>query len=90
MKGSRGKAAIKWGVADVERTLQSVSTTTGPEDGPGLYDVLFNNKKCVVVPPGIVEKILASVTPVAEYKRDGGLYTADVELSVFHRQGQRP
>ena len=60
MTGTLGKAAIKWGVADVERPLQSVSATTGPPDGPGVYDMIFSNKKAVIVPAGAMEKILAS------------------------------
>ena len=90
MTGPIGKAAIKWGVAEVERTLQSVSVTTGPAEGPGVYDVLFTNTKGVVVPAGVVEEILKKVTPVAEYRRENGLYVADVKLSVFHRQGPSP
>ena len=74
------------------RTLNAVSQTTGPEDhATGHHDVLFN-KRCVVVPPGIVERVMKAVKPVAEYKRHGGLYLADVELSCipeagFDRQG---
>ena len=62
MTGTRGKAAIKWGVADVERPLQSVSATTGPPDGPGVYDMIFSNTKAVVVPAGAMEMILATIT----------------------------
>ena len=53
---------------------------------------MFNNKRCVVVPPGTVEKILAMLTPkevVTEYKRRGGLYVAKMNLSGFARQGRK-
>ena len=55
-----------------------------------MYDVLFTNTKAVIVPAGEVEKVLAMVKPVAEYRRKDGLYVADVKLSGFHRQGQSP
>ncbi len=81
--------ACQWRCADVTRPLHSVSRVTGPEEGPGQYDVLFNNKRCVVVPPGVVEKVLATISPVTEYKRSGGLYVADMNLSGFARQGRK-
>ena len=49
--------------------------------------MLFSNKKCVVVPPGIAEEILKKVTPVMEYQREGNLYVAEMEMSAFGRQG---
>ena len=52
-------------------------------------DVLFNAGKCVVVPPGIVDKILEHVEPLMQYERKGGLYVADIERSGFHRQGMK-
>ena len=52
--------------------------------------VLFNNKIGVVVPPGVINKILKKITPIAEYPREGGLYCADMTLSGFTRQGQEP
>ena len=81
-----------WNAADVTRPLHAVSQVAGPEDGEGKHDVLFNNKRCVVVPPGIVEKILKVIQPITEYKRKGGLYLAEMELSNtpdedFHRPG---
>ena len=92
MEGESGKCACRWQVADVTRPLHSVSEVTGPEDGPGVQDVLFSNKRCVVVPPGIVEQIMKHVKAVAEYKRQGGLYLADMVLSPlpssFQRQGR--
>ena len=88
MTGEHGKVGCRWQLADVTRPLYSVSRIAGPEDGPGDHDVLFNNKRAVVVPPGVVEKVLQSVKPVAEYKRSGGLYLAEMTLSDFVRQGQ--
>ena len=77
----------RWQVADVTRPLNSVSQVCGPPEGSGLQDVLFNNRKCVVVPPGIVDEILKRVAPVAQYDRQGGLYLADLTVSGFARQG---
>ena len=88
MEGPHGKLGCNWAVADVTRTLNAVSQTTGPEEhATGHHDVLFNNKRCVVVPPGIVERIMKVVQPTAEYKRKGGLYLADVELSCLPESG---
>ena len=56
----------------------------------GRQGVIFSNKKCVVVPPGVVERILATVTPLAEYTRTGGLYLAEMTMSSFARQGLQP
>ncbi len=66
-----------------------MSQVTGPYDGPGEHDVLFN-KTCVwVVPPGVVNTILEKIKPIAEYPREAsGLYVADVIMSSFTRQGQ--
>ena len=72
----------------MSRPLNSVSKIAGPKDGPGKQDVLFNNRICVVVPPGIVDKILETVKPIMEYEREGNLYTAEVSMSAFGRQGQ--
>ena len=91
MCGKHGRVLCDWRVADVTRPLHSVSHVTGPEEHPvGYQDVLFNNKKCVVVPPGVVERILATITPVAEYTRTGGLYLAEMTMSSFARQGLQP
>ncbi len=70
------------------RPLHSVSCITGAPEGPGDQDVLFNNRRCVVVPPGVVERILREVTPVMEYKREGNLYLAELTMSAFGRPGQ--
>ena len=85
------QVGCQWRHADVTRALNSVSRVAGPEDGPGEHDVLFNNKRCVVVPPGVVEKILSmlNITPITEYRRSGGLYTAKMKVSGFARQGRK-
>ncbi len=74
-------------MANVNRALHSVSTVTGPADGPGRQDVLFNNRTCAVVPPGIVDGILEKVKPVASYPRLGNLYVAKMKMRPFGRQG---
>ena len=81
------KIGSRWQCADVTRPLNSVSTVCGAYDGPGVQDVLFNNKTCYVVPPGVVERIMREVQAVAEYPREGNLYVAEMELSSFTRQG---
>ena len=48
--------------------------------------MLFNNRKCYVVPPGLVDELMTRVKPVIEYERVGGLYLADLTLSSFGRQ----
>ena len=68
-----GPMACKYQVPDVARMLHSVSKTTGPADGPGKYDVLFNYRLGVVVPAGIVDKILEKIKPIMQYDRRGGL-----------------
>ena len=71
------------------RALHSVSAVCGPEEMEvGKQDVLFNNKLCVVMPPGIVAAILKRIKPVAEYPREGNLYVGEVVVSSFTRQGQ--
>ena len=86
--GSAGEFTTDWSCAEVTRALHSVSKIAGPEDHPtGYQDVLFNNRRCCVVPPGIVDLIMSKVKAVAEYKRSGGLYLADITLSSFARQG---
>ena len=83
-----GQVGCRWNVADVTRPLHSVSQIAGPYDGTGNQDVLFNNKRCVVVAPGVVEAIMKQISPVAEYHRDGNLYLSDFTMSDFVRQGQ--
>ena len=86
LTGSDSQINGRWSLADVSRPLHSVSQITGPRDGDGNQDVLFNNKICVVVPPGVVEAVMRQIKPVARYHREGGLYIADFTLSDFVRQ----
>ena len=79
-------AECDWTCAEVARPLHSVSKLAGPVESPR-HDVLFNASKCVVVPPGIVDRILQHVKPLMQYERRGGLYVAEVELSGFQRPG---
>ena len=78
----------RWNVAEVSRPLHSVSQITGRFEGDGDHDVLFNNKRCVVVPAGVVEQIMVQIEPIAQYDRDGNLYLSDFTMSDFVRQGQ--
>ena len=91
MKGKHGGVGCGWQAADVARALHSVSQTTGMPDDPK-QDVLYNASRCVVVQPGVVDYILQhlGITPVMEYEREGNLFTAEVELSSFPRQGAAP
>ena len=90
LESRHGAVGCKWQLADVTRPLHSVSAVVGPKEGPGKQDVLFNSKKCVVVPPGAVDEVLKRIAPVMEYEREGNLYTAGVLMSAFGRQGQAP
>ena len=79
---------IDTNVAEVSRPLHAVSQVTGPADHPtGKQDVLFTNKRCVVVQPGVVEHILKYIKPIAQYDRDGNLYLATMTVSDFVRPG---
>ena len=91
MKGKLGTVGCGWQAADVARALHSVSQTTGEPENPR-QDVLYNASRCVVVPPGVVDYVLnvMGVVPVMEYEREGNLFTAEVELSSFPRQGVSP
>ncbi len=84
-----GAVGCDWMLADVSRPLHSVSTITGPEDGPPKQDFLFNNRRGVVVPPGIVDEILKKIAPITEYKREGNLYIGEFKMSSFTRQGPK-
>ena len=53
-------------------------------------DVLFNNKCCVVVAPGVVEQILRQITPIAEYAREGRFYLAEMTMSELTSSFGRP
>ena len=48
---------------------------------------MFDNDNCFVVPPGIVKRNMKVVKAVAAYERDGNIYTAEMEVSRFPRQG---
>ena len=77
-----------WNLADVARPLHAVSQVIGLADHhTDRHDVLFNNKRCVVVEPGVVERLLQTVQPIAEYTREGNLYFAEMILSPFGRPG---
>ena len=73
----------------MSRPLHSVSQITGPIDGDGNHDASFNNKVCVVVPPGVVDAIIRQIEPIAQYRRAGGLYIANCTLSDFIGQGPK-
>lgn len=88
LDSEHGAVECDWQLADVTRPLHAVSQVTGPAEGPAKTNVLFDNKRCVVVPPGVVEEILKRIRPIAEYKREGNLYLADMTMSAFTGQGQ--
>ena len=90
MTGTHGSVGCNWDLADVTRSLNSVSRICGPEAGSGKADILFTNKKGVVVPRGAVDEILKKYKPIVEYPRKGGLYIGKMTLSGFTRQGQAP
>ena len=92
LEGSEGTVGCGWQLADVSRSLQSVSKVCGPAGGlkNAKQDVLFNNDLCVVVPPGIVAEILKRVTSVAKYEREDNLYVGDMTMSSFRRQEPQP
>ena len=86
---SGDQVGCHWNAADVSRPLHSTAIVTGPIEHPtGKQDVLFNNKTCVVVPPGVVNAILRFIKPVARYPRTGNLYIGKVTASSFPRPGQ--
>ena len=64
-----------------------MSKAIGPEIGPPQQDLLFNNERCVVVPPGIVNEILKKLQPLSEYKRSGNLYVGKFRMLGFARPG---
>ena len=84
---TRADVGCDWRMADVSRPLHSVAKVTGPKGEPGKQDVLFDNDSCFVVAPGTVKKLMKTLAAVAEYKREGNLYIADMTLSSFGRQG---
>ncbi len=85
LQGKHGPVGCGWQVADVTRALHSVATVCGPVDAPE-QDFLFCAGRGVIVHPGIVEQIMETVKPIAEYTREGNLYVAEMEMSSFTRQ----
>ena len=78
-------------MADVNRALHPVARVTGPKDGPGKQDVLFDNQVCVVVPLGTVKEILKRIKPLMRYQRGGNLYIDELSMTSlpsFQRQCQ--
>ena len=69
-------------VADVRRTLHSVSKIT---DNAG--DMLFKKGCAYVVPEGVFDKVLATVTHLATYRRKGGLWVTNAKV---RKAGRRP
>jgi hypothetical protein len=66
IEGDHGTVGCRWDIADVTRPLHSVSQMPGPADGDGNVDVLFNNKRCAAVPPGVLEAVMKQIgTPIA-------------------------
>jgi hypothetical protein len=89
IEGAHGEVGCRWNVADVTRPLHSVSQIAGPIDGDGNMDILFNTKRCVVVPPGVVEAVMKQIgSPMGEYQRDGSFYLGSFTMSDFVRQSQ--
>ena len=79
-----------WNMANVGRPLHSTAEVTGPIEHPtGKQDVLFNNKKCVVVAPGVVNAILKFIRPLSTYPRQGNLYVGKVTVTSFPRPGSK-
>ena len=64
----------QWQMADVNRALHSVARVTGPKDGPGKQDVLFDNEVCVVVLLGAAQEILKRIKHVMRYERQGNFF----------------
>ena len=60
-------------VADVCRPLHSVSKIT--DNG---HDMVFTKKCGYVIPEGLLDELLAIITPVTTYPRKGGLYVAEM------------
>ena len=89
LESRHGEVGCRWNLAGVARPLHSVSQIAGPADGDGHHDVLFNNTRCVVVPPGVVDAVMKQLgEPIAEYERDGNLYLSTFTMSDFVRPDQ--
>ena len=83
---SHGRIACSWECADATRALHSISKVAGSENGTGVHEVLFTNKRAVVVPAGFVEELFKCNSPIIEVHRRGNVYLAEVELWSFIRQ----
>ena len=70
MSSKHGGVGCNWQMAAVSRALHSAAVVAGPKGGPGKQDILINNDKAYVVAPGIVEKLMGKLTPIAEFDRD--------------------
>ena len=58
LSGKHGNIQGDWNLANVARPLHAVSQIAGPYEGTGNHDIFFNNKRCVVVPPGVGDAVL--------------------------------
>ena len=45
----------------------------------------MNSEGIYVVEPGVVKKMMETMKPVMEYKREGNLYLAEVNMTCFTR-----
>ena len=80
-----GSVHNDWNLANVARPLHAVSHIAGPYEGDGNHDILFSNKLCAVMPPGIVDAVLRQIKLVTEYHREGNLYLAEFTMTVGTR-----
>ncbi len=89
LESDLGAIGCGWKAAAVSRPLHSVSKVAGPPGGikNSKQDILFNNEKCYVVAPGVVKKIMESISAIAEYEREGNLYIGEMIVQSFHRHG---
>ena len=58
---------------DVCRPLHSVSMIA--DQG---FDSVFTKTGAVVIPAGFLDELIATISPIAQYKRLGGLYVTEV------------
>ena len=83
---TKTRSGCRWKLADVVRPLHAVCKITGTTQEPK-QDVLFTAGKAVVVPAGVVERVLKTIKPLMQYNREGDLYIAKLTMSGFPRQG---
>ena len=83
---TKTRSGCRWKLADVVRPLHAVCKITGTTQEPK-QDVLFTAGKAVVVPAGVVERVLKTIKPLMQYNREGDLYIAKLTMSSFPRQG---